>query len=140
MKKICKIEDCGNKHQALGFCDKHYKNYKRHGYAEPKYDMHGMYKSTEYNAWKMMKKRCYYKKYKCWPNYGGRGIKVCERWINSFSNFVEDMGNKPKSEYSLDRINNDGNYEPGNCRWAGSITQNNNQRLRKDSRLLRSMV
>jgi len=62
-------------------------------------------------------------------NYGGRGIIVCDRWLNSFENFYADMGPKPTNDHSIDRYpNGDGNYEPGNCRWATSREQNNNRR------------
>lgn len=84
-----------------------------------------------YNTWSTMKRRCYNPKNPKYPDYGGRGIKVCERWRNSFENFLEDMGEKPSKEYSIDRINNDGDYTPDNCRWATPKEQANNQRPKK---------
>ena len=82
------------------------------------------YRST-YNTWAMMKQRCYNPKHKSYKNYAGRGIKVCDRWKNSFKAFLEDMGLRPK-ETTLNRINNDGDYEPSNCQWADNLTQNRN--------------
>lgn len=70
------------------------------------------------SIWNGMKQRCYNKKDSSYYRYGGRGIMVCDRWLHSISNFIEDMGEKPSKEHSLDRINNYGNYEPNNCRWA----------------------
>jgi hypothetical protein len=70
----------------------------------------------EYWAWKHMKCRCYNPKDKGYKNYGGRGIRVCDRWPKSFFNFLDDIGHRPLKTHSLDRINNDGNYEPKNCR------------------------
>jgi len=87
--------------------------------------------TAEYVAWQSMKARCYSKNAVEYPNYGGRGVTVCGRWKNSFIDFLGYMGKKPKPEYSLDRINNDGVYEPGNCRWATKTTQSRNTRLRK---------
>lgn len=75
-----------------------------------------------------MRNRCYNKKGEKYKDYGGRGIKVCKRWLNSFENFYADMGLKPTPEHSLDRINNNGNYEPGNCRWATQSQQVGNTR------------
>lgn len=87
---------------------------------------HGMYKTKEYFIWSQMIQRCTNPKDKGYKYWGGRGISVCKRWL-SFANFYKDMGKKPKN-YSIDRINNDGNYCPSNCRWASRQDQAFNQR------------
>lgn len=81
--------------------------------------------STEYNIWTSMTQRCTNIKNDNYPNYGAKGIKICERWIK-FENFLEDMGQRPSKKYTLDRIDTKGNYELINCRWATSLQQNNN--------------
>ena len=85
-------------------------------------------KTTEYTSWCQMKQRCYNPNATGYSDYGGRGIQVCERWLNSYDNFLEDLGRKPYPSYSLDRIDGDGDYEPGNCRWASKRVQAQNRR------------
>lgn len=80
--------------------------------------VHGMKGTSEYAAWSAMVERCHNSKHAAWKNYGGRGIKVCEDWRASFENFYRDVGKKTTRDHTLDRINNDGNYEPSNVRWA----------------------
>lgn len=92
---------------------------------------HGKSKTPERIAWMNMKQRCYNPKKSGYENYGGRGIKVCSRWLNSFEAFLVDMGNKPRGT-SLDRKDNEGDYSRLNCYWATSKEQANNRRKRRD--------
>ncbi len=89
--------------------------------------IHGMCNTAEHSAWSSMIGRCYNPKSRRYALYGGRGISVCDRWLAKFSSFYTDMGPRPSDGHSLDRIDSNGNYEPGNCRWADIETQNRNR-------------
>lgn len=130
----CSVSNCTSPILRHGFCNKHMLRWKRHGdptaggrervlnMSERKDNM------PEYRAWDHMIYRCTSVNCREYPRYGGRGIKVCDRWLKSFDDFLSDVGPRPSSSHSLDRVNNDGDYEPSNCRWATKREQANNKR------------
>lgn len=89
---------------------------------------HGLTKTKEYQAWARIKSRCYNINSEDYPDYGGRGITMCDEWCNSFMAFYQHVGKAPGSQFSIDRIDNGGNYEPGNVRWATPYQQARNKR------------
>lgn len=138
----CKVDGCSGIGKRLknggvgffrGYCRKHYNILYNTGVIQVtknrKYEKHGMSSHPLYSTWCGMIQRCTYEKHKDFHRYGGRGIKVCKRWLDSFHLFVEDMGEKPAGT-TLDRVDPDGNYEKSNCRWADNHTQAKNRKHR----------
>ena len=129
IKWLCKCE-CGNYVYTLGHCLKSGDTASCGCYAKEisrnRFSTHKLSKSREYRIWKGIKARCDNPKVRSFYLYGGKGISVCDRWNNSFENFLEDMGTCPDG-YSIDRINGNIGYDPSNCRWVDIITQNNNR-------------
>lgn len=89
---------------------------------------HGQTKTPEYKSWCGMKERCLNSRATGFKRYGGRGIQVCDRWLTSFENFLADMGRRPSVHHTLDRLDNNGHYEPSNCQWATASQQASNRR------------
>jgi len=127
----CSRQGCIRESTAQGLCHAHYEYARRKGLISKVHETHGMRYSPEYRAWCGMYKRCTLKTYENFDRYGGRGISVCPEW-KSFSAFFAHVGKKPSPQHQLDRINNDGNYEPGTVRWS---TPSDNSRNKSNSKL-----
>jgi len=134
-KRFCDVDGCGKKHLSKGFCPLHYQRFLRHGDPLIVLDStkHGLCYTDEYKIWEGIKKRCKHKEQHRYKNYAGRGIKICDEWKNNFIAFLKYVGPRPSKEHSIDRIDVNGNYEPGNVRWADKFTQARNTRKQKNN-------
>lgn len=123
----CKC-DCGNELVLPSYQIGRRKSCGCRVFRNPPNLVHGMYKHPLYGVWMSMKQRCSNPKSLHYADYGGRGIKVCDRWMHSFSNFIQDMGERPSNRYSIERIDVNGDYCPKNCKWDTWSNQTKNQR------------
>jgi hypothetical protein len=132
---LCSIAHCDRSRSSRGWCNLHYQRWVRTGnpiglLGRPIRHGHSLvgYVTPEYSAWRSMLKRCYNRSHPSFKYYGARGIKVYLAWRKSFESFLGDVGYRPSTKYTLERIFNDRGYEPGNVRWATAKEQARNRR------------
>lgn len=135
----CKIENCNFKHKAKGYCNTHYALFNRTGspFSTKRrtaidVDSDPLIRAT-YKSYYSMLGRTLNPNNHRYKDYGDRGINICSEWVESFDNFFKDMGPKPSLKHSIERINNDGNYEKSNCKWATDLEQVYNRRMQHNN-------
>jgi hypothetical protein len=142
--RTCSVKGCGRESKKRGICIAHYLRLQRLGDVlvdKPVrvHHSHGMCGQGIYIIWGNIVQRCFNPKNTHYDRYGGRGITMCDEWRNSFPAFLKSIGTRPGPDYEIDRIDNDGNYEPGNCRWVtharnvrnSSVTKLDENRVRE---------
>ncbi len=132
---LCTVDGCDKqgRYKKPSMCQMHYRRFAKWGdanYTKVSQEHHGMEGTPEYKVWCGMKRRCLNKNDPSYAGYGAKGVAVCDEWLHSFKAFYDYIGERPSTEHSIDRIDVNGNYEPGNVRWATKLQQSINRNVR----------